>query len=59
MTGLSDQSACARTPVPLILLLIVTRMGPDYKPGSHQRIEQVTRRAAALFGRGIIFHILN
>ena len=42
----AGQSASARLPALLILLLIVTRMGRDYRPGSRQRIEQVARRAA-------------
>ena len=46
LTGLTGQSASARSPAPLILLLIVTRMGRDYRPGSRQRIKQVSRRAA-------------
>ena len=50
LTGLPGQSASARTPAPLILLLIVTRMGRDYRPGSRQRIERVARRAAPLAG---------
>ena len=33
------------------LLLIVTRMGRDYRPGSRQRTEQVARRAAPLAGQ--------
>ena len=46
LTGLPGQSASARTPAPLNLLLIVTRMGRDFRPGSRQRIEQVARRVA-------------
>ena len=44
----AGQSASARTPAPLPPLLIVTRMGWDYRPGPRQRIEQVARRAAPI-----------
>ena len=38
---------CVRQTLPLRFpLLIVTRMGRDYRPGPRQRIEQVARRAA-------------
>ena len=44
----AGQSASARLPAQLILLLIVTRMGRDTRPGLRQRIEQVARRVALL-----------
>lgn len=33
-------------PLRFELLLIVTRMGRDYRPGSRQRIEQVARQGS-------------
>ncbi len=42
----AGQSASSALPVQLPSLLIVTRMGRDYRPGPRQRIEQVARRAA-------------
>lgn len=35
-------------PLRFQLLLIVTRMGRDYRPGPRQRIEQVARQGSAL-----------
>ena len=34
-------------PLRFELLLIVTRMGRDYRPGSRERIEQVARKGSA------------
>lgn len=34
-------------PLRFKLLLIVTRMGRDYRPGPQQRIEQVARQGSA------------
>ena len=36
-------------PLRFQMLLIVTRMGRDYRPGPHQRIEQVARKGSAPF----------
>jgi hypothetical protein len=44
----AGQSASSIFPVHQTPLLIVTRMGRDYRPGSRQRIEQVARRAAPI-----------
>ena len=35
-------------PLRFELLLIVTRMGRDYRPGPRQRIEQVARQGSAI-----------
>ena len=35
-------------PLRFELLLIVTRMGRDYRPGQRQRIEQVTREGSSI-----------
>ena len=35
-------------PLRFQLLLIVTRMGRDYRPGSRQRIEQVARQGSVI-----------
>ena len=44
----AGQSAPARLPALLILLLIVTQMGRDTRPGLRQQIERVARRVALL-----------
>ncbi len=44
----AGQSATFKSPAQLTLL-IVTRMGRDYRPGPQQRIERVARRAAQWF----------
>ena len=47
-TGHAGQSASSRkVPLRLHPLLIVTRMGRDYRPGLRQRIEQVARQGSA------------
>ena len=44
----AGQSASLNPPAHHFPLLIVTRMGWDYRPGPRQRIERVARRVAAL-----------
>lgn len=42
-----DRARPPEIPAPLAPLLIVTRMGRDYRPGPRQRIEQVARKGSA------------
>jgi hypothetical protein len=44
----AGQSATLEIPAHHFPLLIVTRMGRDYRPGSRQRIERVARRVAPM-----------
>jgi hypothetical protein len=45
----AGQSATLENPAHFPALLIVTRMGRDYRPGSRQRIEQVARQGSQSF----------
>jgi len=42
-------------PLRFELLLIVTRIGRDYRPGPRQRIEQVARKGSAPFPAFTLF----
>lgn len=44
--AMRDRARPPETPAPLAPLLIVTRMGRDYRPGPRQRIEQVAREGS-------------